>query len=78
MPYIVSISEDDEAVYIRFKHDDLQGDDLIAFTDQQFKRLAKAYCQGKMSKKQVENYTIVEDDEFLDSIMNEVHGTFST
>ena len=62
---ILSAIINKEAVSIRFKHDDLQGDDLIAFTDQQFKRIANAFDKGrgvtiKMSETDVQHNTIVE------------------
>ena len=64
-----------EAVTIRFKHKDLMGgDNLISFTDQQFKTIANAFDKGRgvtinMSKDQVKQHEIRsyvdEDDYFL-------------
>ena len=43
-----SAIDNNEAVSIRFKHKDLGGgDDLIAFTMQQFKKIANAFGKGR-------------------------------
>ena len=46
------------------------GDDLISFTDQQFKRIANAFDKGRgvtiiMSKDQVKQHEIVDEYEFF-------------
>ena len=62
---------DHQTVIIKFKHKDLMGgDNLIAFTDQQFKRIANAFDKGrgvtiKMSEDQVQQHEIVDEDEFF-------------
>ena len=72
-----SAIDNNEAVSIRFKHKDLVGgDDLIAFTMQQFKKIANAFGKGRgvtinMSKDQVQRHEIVdEDDFFLFTVVN--------
>ena len=58
---------DREAVSIRFRHEDLSGgDDLIAFTEQQFKIITIAFEKGReviinMSKEQVHKHTAAMD-----------------
>ena len=60
-----------EAVTIRFKHKDLwEGDDLITFTMQQFKRIASAFGKGRgvtinMSDDQVQKHEIVDADDYF-------------
>ena len=60
-----------EAVTIRFRHKDLGGgDNLIAFTLQQFKRIASAFDKGRgvtinMSKDQVQKHISVDEDDFF-------------
>ena len=57
--------DNNEGVTIRFRHKDLGGgDDLIAFTLQQFKKIANAFGKGRgvtinMSKDQVQQHEIV-------------------
>ena len=66
-----SAIDNSEAVTIRFKYKDLgRGDDLIAFTMQQFKRIASAFDKGrgvtiKMSKDQVQRHEIVDEDDYF-------------
>ena len=56
-----------EAVSIRFRHEDLSGgNDLIAFTEQQFKIITIAFDKGReviinMSKEQVQKHTAAMD-----------------
>ena len=58
---------DREAVSIRFRHEDLWGgNDLIAFTEQQFKIITIAFDKGReviinMSKEQVQKHTAAMD-----------------
>ena len=63
---------DREAVSIRFRHEDLSGgDDLIAFTEQQFKIITIALEKGReviinMSKDQVQkNRAFMDEDEYF-------------
>ena len=80
--YRVNISEEErerfysaidnsEAVTIRFRHEDFgRGDDLIAFTMQQFKRIASTFDKGRgvtinMSKEQVQRHEIVDEDDYF-------------
>ena len=66
-----SAIDNNEAVTIKFKHKDLGGgDDLISFTLQQFKRIANAFGKGrgvtiKMSKDQVQQHEIVDEDDYF-------------
>ena len=66
-----SAIDNNESITIRFKHKDLLGgDDLIAFTMQQFKRIASAFGKGrgvtiKMSKDQVQRHEIIDEDDFF-------------
>ena len=66
-----SAIDNSEAVTIRFRHEDLSGgDDLIAFTMQQFKRIANAFGKGRgvtinMSKDQVQKHEIIDEDDFF-------------
>ena len=66
-----SAIDNNEAVSIRFKHKDLwEGDDLIAFTMQQFKRIASAFGKGRgvtinMSEDQVQKHEIVDADDYF-------------
>ena len=66
-----SAIDNNEAVTIRFKHKDLWGgDDLIAFTMQQFKRIASAFDKGRgviinMSEEQVQRHEIVDADDYF-------------
>ena len=66
-----SAIDNNEAVTIRFKHKDLwEGDDLIAFTMQQFKRIASAFDKGRgviinMSKDQVQQHEIIDEDDYF-------------
>ena len=66
-----SAIDNNEAVTIRFKHEDLSGsDDLISFTLQQFKKIANAFGKGRgvtinMSKDQVNQHEIVDEDDFF-------------
>ena len=66
-----SAIDNNEAVTIRFRHKDLGGgDDLISFTLQQFKRIANAFGKGrgvtiKMSKDQVQQHEIVDEDDYF-------------
>ena len=66
-----SAIDNNEAVTIRFKNKDLGGgDDLIAFTLQQFKKIANAFGKGRgvtinMSKDQVQKHEIVDEDDFF-------------
>ena len=66
-----SAIDNNEAVTIRFKHKDLGGgDNHIAFTLQQFKKIANAFGKGrgvtiKMSKDQVQQHEIVDEDDFF-------------
>ena len=66
-----SAIDNSEAVTIRFRHEDLgRGDDLIAFTMQQFKRIASAFDKGRgvtinMSKDQVQRHEIVDEDDYF-------------
>ena len=56
-----------EAVSIRFRHEDLSGgNDIIAFTEQQFKIITIAFEKGReviinMSKEQVQKHTAAMD-----------------
>ena len=58
---------DREAVSIRFRHEDLSvGNDLISFTEQQFKIITIAFEKGReviinMSKEQVQKHTAAMD-----------------
>ena len=62
---------DREAVSIRFRHEDLSGgDDLIAFTEQQFKIITIAFDKGReviinMSKDQVQKHRAFMDEDDL-------------
>ena len=62
---------DREAVSIRFRHEDLSGgNDLIAFTEQQFKIIASAFDKGReviinMSKDQVQRHGAFMDEDDL-------------
>ena len=62
---------DREAVSIRFRHEDLSGgDDLIAFTEQQFKITTIAFDKGReviinMSKEQVQKHGAFMDEDDL-------------
>ena len=62
---------DREAVSIRFRHEDLSGgNDLIAFTEQQFKIIASAFDKGReviinMSKDQVQKHGAFMDEDDL-------------
>ena len=62
---------DREAVTIRFRHEDLSGgNDLIAFTEQQFKIIASAFDKGReviinMSKDQVQKHGAFMDEDDL-------------
>ena len=63
---------DREAVSIRFRHEDLSGgDDLIAFTEQQFKIIKSAFDKGReviinMSKDQVQKQgAFMDEDEYF-------------
>ena len=64
---LLSAIGDREAVSIRFRHEDLWGgNDLIAFTEQQFKIITIAFDKGReviinMSKEQVQKHTAVMD-----------------
>ena len=66
-----SAIDNNEAVTIRFRHEDLgRGDDLIAFTMQQFKKIANAFGKGRgvtinMSKEQVQRHEIVDEDDYF-------------
>ena len=66
-----SAIDNNEAVTIRFKHKDLwEGDDLITFTMQQFKRIASAFGKGRgvtinMSDDQVQRHEIVDADDYF-------------
>ena len=66
-----SAIDNNRAVSIRFKHKDLwEGDDLIAFTMQQFKRIASAFDKGRgviinMSDEQVQKHEIVDADDYF-------------
>ena len=66
-----SAIDNNEGVIIKFNHKDLMGgDNVIAFTDQQFKRVANAFSQGrglviKMSEDQVQKHEIVDEDDFF-------------
>ena len=66
-----SAIDNSEAVTIRFKHKDLGGgDDLIAFTLQQFKKIANAFGKGRgvtinMSKDQVQQHEIIDEDDIF-------------
>ena len=64
--------DNNEGVTIRFKYKDLcGGDNLISFTEQQFKRIANAFDMRqrgvtiKMSKDQVQQHEIVEEDDYF-------------
>ena len=63
--------DNNRAVSIRFRHEDLSdGDDLIAFTMQQFKRIASAFDKGRgviinMSEEQVQKHEIVDADDYF-------------
>ena len=62
---------DREAVSIRFRHEDLsRGNDLIAFTEQQFKIITIAFDKGReviinMSKDQVQKHRAFMDEDDL-------------
>ena len=62
---------DREAVSIRFRHEDLsRGNDLIAFTEQQFKIITSAFEKGReviinMSKDQVQKHGAFMDEDDL-------------
>ena len=66
-----SAIDNNRSVSIRFKHKDLwEGDDLIAFTMQQFKRIASAFDKGRgviinMSEEQVQKHEIVDVDDYF-------------
>ena len=66
-----SAIDNNRAVSIRFRHEDLgRGDDLIAFTMQQFKRIASAFDKGRgviinMSEEQVQRHEIVDEDDYF-------------
>ena len=66
-----SAIDNNRAVSIRFRHEDLfGGDDLIAFTEQQFKRIASAFDKGRgviinMSEEQVQKHEIVDADDYF-------------
>lgn len=65
--------ENHEAVSIRFKHEDLVGEDLLVFTTQQINRIAKAFSEGKgltikFSKTQLQHNKVVEGG-FIGSLM---------
>ena len=68
---LCSAIDSSEAVTIRFRHKDLGGgDDLIAFTLQQFKRIASAFDKGRaviinMSNDQVQQHEIVDEDDYF-------------
>ena len=68
---LCSAIDNNEVVTIRFKHKDLGGgDDLIAFTLQQFKKIANAFGKGRgvtinMSKDQVQKHEIIDEDDFF-------------
>ena len=68
---LCSAIDNNEGVTIRFKHKDLGGgDDLIAFTLQQFKKIANAFGKGRgvtinMSKDQVQQHEIIDEDDFF-------------
>ena len=63
--------DNNEGVTIIFKHKDLCcGDNLISFTEQQFKRIANAFDKGrgvtiKMSADQVQQHEIVDEDDYF-------------
>ena len=67
----IALQTANEGVTIRFKHEDLMGgDNLISFTEQQFKRLANAFDNGrgltiKMSEDQVKQHEIVDEYDFF-------------
>ena len=64
---LLSAIGESEAVTIRFRHEDLWGgNDLIAFTEQQFKIITIAFEKGReviinMSKEQVQKHTAAMD-----------------
>ena len=66
-----SAIDNNRSVSIRFRHEDLSGgDDLIAFTMQQFKRIASAFDKGRgviinMSEEQVQKHEIIDEDDFF-------------
>ena len=66
-----SAIDNNEAVTIRFQHKDLGGgDNLIAFTLQQFKKIANAFGKGRgltinMSKDQVQQHVSVDEDDYF-------------
>ena len=66
-----SAIDNNRSVSIRFRHEDLSdGDDLIAFTMQQFKRIASAFDKGRgviinMSEDQVQKHEIVDADDYF-------------
>ena len=66
-----SAIDNNRSVSIRFQHEDLwEGDDLIAFTMQQFKRIASAFDKGRgviinMSEEQVQKHEIVDADDYF-------------
>ena len=66
-----SAIDNNRSVSIRFRHEDLWGgDDLIAFTMQQFKRIASAFDKGRgvtinMSEEQVQKHEIVDADDYF-------------
>ena len=68
---LCSAIDNNEAVSIRFKHEDLWGgNDLIAFTMQQFKRIASAFDKGRgviinMSEDQVQKHEIVDANDYF-------------
>ena len=68
---LCSAIDNNESVTIRFKHKDLGGgDDIIAFTLQQFKKIANAFGKGRgvtinMSKDQVQQHEIIDEDDFF-------------
>ena len=68
---LLSAIGDREAVSIRFRHEDLSGgNDLIAFTEQQFKIITIAFEKGReviinMSKDQVQKHGAFMDEDDL-------------
>ena len=66
-----SAIDNNRSVSIRFRHEDLSdGDDLIAFTMQQFKRIASAFDKGRgviinMSEEQVQKHEIIDADDYF-------------
>ena len=66
-----SAIDNNRSVSIRFRHEDLWGgNDLIAFTMQQFKRIASAFDKGRgviinMSEEQVQKHEIIDADDYF-------------